>query len=87
MMIVLGHLEQPLARDVAPRSDVFQKRHDVVGPFRAAERDDEQSVIGLGGCGVQKNFSIPGAAQRLSTVAVSRSRREQHPQASRTSTS
>ena len=45
-VIVLGHAGQPLRRDAAAARDVLQERHDVVGAFRAAERDEQESVVG-----------------------------------------
>ena len=45
-VVVLGHAGQPLRRDAAAAGDVLQERHDVVGAFRTAERDEQESVIG-----------------------------------------
>ena len=43
--VVLPDLLEPLPRDAAPRGDVLQERHDVLGPLRAAERDEQQGVV------------------------------------------
>ena len=43
-LVVVRHLLEPLARDVAPARDVLEERDDVVRPFGPAERDDEQRV-------------------------------------------
>ena len=45
-LIVRGHFQQPLPRHVLAADDVFQERHHVLGTFRAAERDQQQGVIG-----------------------------------------
>ena len=45
-VVVLGHAGQPLRRDAAAAGDVLQERHDVVGAFRAAERDEQEGVVG-----------------------------------------
>ncbi len=47
--VVLGDLFQPLPGDVAAPGDVLQERDDVVRPFRAAEGEHEQRVVGVGG--------------------------------------
>jgi hypothetical protein len=38
-MIVLRHLQHPLAGDIPAAEDVFQERHNVIGAIGAAERD------------------------------------------------
>ena len=43
---MLSHFQNPLAGDIAAASHVFQKGKNVVRTLRAAERDDEQCVVG-----------------------------------------
>ena len=43
--VVLGDLEQPLPRHAPAPGDVLEERHDVVRPFRAAERKPQQRVV------------------------------------------
>ena len=43
-LVVMGHLLQPLTRDVAPAGDVLEKGHHVVRPLRPAERDDQDRL-------------------------------------------
>src|SRR6185312_15334024 len=45
-VVVLGHAGQPLRGDAAAAGDVLQERHDVSGAFRAAERDEQEGVVG-----------------------------------------
>src|SRR6185437_14407716 len=45
-VVVLGHAGQPLRGDAAAARDVLQERHDVSGAFRAAERDEQEGVVG-----------------------------------------
>ena len=44
-LVVMRHLEQPLARDVAAAGDVLEERHHVVHPLGPAERDDHDRVV------------------------------------------
>ena len=44
-LVVVRHLLEPLARDVAAARHVLEERHHVVHALRAAERDDEQRVV------------------------------------------
>src|SRR5271157_1608729 len=45
MIIMLGHLEQTLARDVPATRHVFQKRNDIFLLFRTAEADDQDRIV------------------------------------------
>ncbi len=45
VVIVLGHFEHPLPRNVAAAQHVFQKRNHLFMFFGAAERDDQQRVV------------------------------------------
>ena len=40
-LVVPRDLQQPLARHILAAGDVFQKRHDVVRPFRPAEGEQQ----------------------------------------------
>ena len=46
--VVLGHLEQPLARDPAAPGDVLQERQHVVRPLRPAEGHQQERVVRRG---------------------------------------
>ena len=43
-LVVVGDVEQPLARDVASARDVLEERQHVIRPFGAAERDEHDRV-------------------------------------------
>jgi hypothetical protein len=45
MPVVLGDLGEPLGWYAAAPGHVFQEREDVVGPFRATERDQQERVV------------------------------------------
>jgi hypothetical protein len=45
VVVVLGHFQHAFARHVPPAQHIFQKRHDVVRPFRTAERHNQQRVV------------------------------------------
>ena len=47
MLVVLGHGQHPLARDIFAPQHVFQKRHHLVRPFGSAEGDDQHGIVGL----------------------------------------
>ena len=49
MVVMFGHGQHSLARNVLAAEHVFQKRDDVVRLFRAAERHHQQSVVLLAG--------------------------------------
>jgi hypothetical protein len=59
-LVVVGDVEQPFARDAAPKRHVLEERHHVVRTFRPAERDDEDRVEGrVGRCGaVGRRFAF-----------------------------
>jgi hypothetical protein len=40
MVVVVGNLQQSLARDVATTKDIFEEGHHVVRPFGAAKRNE-----------------------------------------------
>ena len=44
-LVVLGDFQQPLARHRFAASHVFEKRHDLVRPFGAAEANNQQSIV------------------------------------------
>ena len=44
-LVVVRHLLEPLARDVAAARHVLEERHHVVHALGPAERDDEQRVV------------------------------------------
>ena len=46
MGVMFGDFFQPFSRNVAAASDVFQKWHDVVHAFGAAERQHEERIVG-----------------------------------------
>src|SRR3712207_6988892 len=67
--VVLGDVEQALARDAAAAGDVLEERHDVVGPLWATEAEHEQRLPPSGRRGV-------GGRRRPAVVADGRS--EEH---------
>ena len=46
VLVVPGHLGQPLVGNAAPAGHVAQERHDVVRALGAAERQQQQRVVG-----------------------------------------
>jgi len=46
VVVVLGHRQKPLARDVAAAQYVFEEREHFRGGLGAAERNDQDGVVG-----------------------------------------
>jgi hypothetical protein len=44
-LIVLGDVKHALTGDVPAAENVFEKRQNVIGPFGAAEGDDEDGIV------------------------------------------
>ena len=45
MLVMLGHFEHPLSRDVAAPEDVLEERHHVVRAIGAAERHQDYRIV------------------------------------------
>src|SRR5579864_4686699 len=45
MIIVLGHFEHALARNIAAAQNVFEKRDDIVRLLRSSERENQYRVV------------------------------------------
>jgi hypothetical protein len=43
---MLGDLADPLGRDASAAEDVIEERSDVRGSFRAAERNQQEGIVG-----------------------------------------
>ena len=57
-LVVVGDIEQALARDVASARDVLEERQDVVRPFGAAERDEHDRIELV--CGPTRDGAVGG---------------------------